>query len=82
MLKKSFEPLRQRWRPIWITEFVDDHRSARGLLQQSLRYPRVRINPSRIDRANACARDARNIEPPVLAIGREQLHGVAYTSLK
>src|SRR5262249_12807846 len=63
-------------------QLIDDHGRARGLLQQGLCNLGVRVNTGRIDRANTCACDRCNIESPVLAVGGEQLHRVAHTSLK
>jgi hypothetical protein len=82
VLKQRFETAGQRRRTIRITQFVYYHRRAGRLLQKGLRHSGMGVNPSRINRANACARDCGNGEPPVFAVGREQLHGVADASLK
>src|SRR6266700_4320214 len=82
VLEKRFEPAGQHRRTIPIAQLIDDHGRSRGLLQQRLCNFCMRVNTGRIDRANPCACDRRNIESPVLAVGGEQLHRVAHTSLK
>ena len=82
MLEKCLETARQRRRTVGISQLIDDHRRPGRLLQQSLCDLGMRINPGYINRADARARNGCHSEPPVLAVGREQLHGVAHTGLK
>ena len=82
MLEKIFEMIRQRWRAKWIAQFVNDHRRLVRFFEQTLRDAGVSIDPSGIDRPNPAARNRGDVEAPIVAAGREQLHRVAGPDLE
>ena len=67
----------QSRRAIRVTQLINDHRRAKRFLQQGLCDPGVRVNTSRINRADAGAGDGCDGETPILTAGRKQLHRVA-----
>src|SRR5437870_6222278 len=82
MLKELFEMTGEGRCAVGVTQLVDNHRCAKGSLQQGLCNPCVRVNPRGINRPDPGARNRRYSETPVLAVGRKQLHRVAYADLK